>query len=59
MPRVSDMVYPTLLLVAGILIVLGLGLYQKLSASVEKDVEHRDRREDKDTAATPDSQKRR
>ncbi|HEX2886540.1 GNAT family acetyltransferase [Vineibacter terrae] len=56
---VSDMVYPTLLLVAGILIVLGLGLYQKLSASVEKDVEHRDRREDKDAAATPDSETRR
>jgi hypothetical protein len=39
---VSQLVYPTFLLIAGILIVLGLGLYQRLSASVEEQVEERD-----------------
>jgi hypothetical protein len=35
---VSDMPYPTMLLVAAILLVLGLGIYQRLSASVEMEV---------------------
>jgi hypothetical protein len=35
---VSDMPYPTMLLVAAILLVLGLGIYQRLSASVELEV---------------------
>jgi hypothetical protein len=33
--KVADMVYPTMLLVAAILLVLGLGIYQRLSATVE------------------------
>jgi hypothetical protein len=44
--NVPAMVYPTLLLLVGILIVLGLGAYQRLSASVEAEVEHSDRRDD-------------
>jgi hypothetical protein len=44
--NVPDMVYPTLLLLVGILIVLGLGAYQRLSASVEMEVGHSDRRDD-------------
>ena len=41
---VSNMVYPTALLVAAILIVLGLGAYQRLSVEVEQKVEgvHKD-----------------
>jgi hypothetical protein len=50
--NVPEMVYPTLLLVVGILIVLGLGVYQRLSASVEKEVEHRDRRADDEPASS-------
>ncbi len=44
--NVPDMLYPMLLLATGMFIVLGLGLYQRLSASVEKDVERRDRRDE-------------
>lgn len=55
---VPAMVYPTLLLVVGILIVLGLGVYQRLSASVEKEVEQRDRREEGDPAASGRSKRR-
>jgi hypothetical protein len=40
---VSDMLYPTLLLVAGTLLVLGLGVYQRLSVTVERQVEAKDR----------------
>jgi hypothetical protein len=36
---VSQMLYPTLLLVAGTLLVIGLGLFQRLSATVEQEVE--------------------
>ncbi len=53
--QVAEMIYPTLLLITGILIVLGLGVYQRLSASVEREVEHRDQR---DGEATPDRPKR-
>jgi len=35
----SKLLYPTLLLLAGICLVLGLGMYQRLSASVEREVE--------------------
>jgi hypothetical protein len=35
--------YPTLLFVAAILLVVGLGVYQRLSAEVEERVGHRDR----------------
>jgi hypothetical protein len=34
----SEMLYPTLLLVAGTFLVLGLGLFQRLSASVEQEI---------------------
>ncbi len=38
--RVADMLYPTFLLVAGTLLVLGLGIFQRLSADVEQRVEN-------------------
>ena len=38
--RVADMLYPTFLLVAGTLLVLGLGVFQRLSAEVEQRVEN-------------------
>jgi hypothetical protein len=41
--EVSNMIYPTALLVAAILIVLGLGAYQRLSAEVEEKVEQGDK----------------
>ena len=37
----GDMVYPTLLLLTAILIVVGLGLYQRLSAAIEQKDEKR------------------
>lgn len=40
--NIPHLVYPTYLLIAGILIVLGLGVYQRLSASVEERVNARD-----------------
>jgi len=55
--HVSEMIYPTLLLVTGILIVLGLGVYQRLSASGEREVEHRGQRMD-DEPPPPDRFKR-
>ena len=36
---VKDLLYPTALLVAAILLVLGLGMYQRLSVTVERQVE--------------------
>jgi hypothetical protein len=41
--NVAHLIYPTLLLISAILLVLGLGIYQWLSAKVEAKVEHRDR----------------
>lgn len=41
--RVEQIVYPTMLLVAGTLLILGLGVFQRLSASVENQVEEQDR----------------
>ncbi len=38
--HVADMLYPTFLLVAGTLLVLGLGVFQRLSAEVEQRVEN-------------------
>lgn len=35
---VALMLYPTLLLLAGVALIVGLGAYQRLSASVEKDI---------------------
>jgi hypothetical protein len=41
---VSLMLYPTALLLSAIIIVVGLGAFQKLSSSVEEKVEQRDRK---------------
>ena len=38
-----EMVYPTALLLTAILIVIGLGIYQRLSADVEEKVDDKDR----------------
>ena len=38
-----DMVYPTALLLTAILIVIGLGIYQRLSADVEEKVGEQDK----------------
>lgn len=46
--RVTELIYPTLLLVAGTFLVLGLGLFQRLSATVEGQVEARDRTEERE-----------
>ena len=37
--QVSDMLYPTLLLVAGILLIVGLGMFQRLSVAAEQQKE--------------------
>lgn len=34
---VSDMIYPTMLLLSGVALVVGLGVYQRLSVKVEQD----------------------
>ena len=44
--RIPELLYPTLLLVAATLLVLGLGLYQRLSVTVEREVETHDRSEE-------------
>jgi hypothetical protein len=41
--EVEKMIYPTALLVTAILIVIGLGIYQRLSAAVESQVDDRDK----------------
>jgi len=43
---VTQLIYPTMLFVAAILLVVGLGIYQRLSAEVEQQVGHKDRAED-------------
>jgi hypothetical protein len=40
--NVPHLIYPTALLVAGILLIIGLGVYQRLSAIVEEEVEDKD-----------------
>jgi len=40
--NVPQLIYPTLLLITGILIVLGLGVYQRLSTGIEDQVEEKD-----------------
>jgi hypothetical protein len=40
--RTAEMLYPTLLLVAGTGLMIGLGLFQRLSATVERQVTARD-----------------
>lgn len=44
---VSLILYPAAVLVTGILIILGLGLYQRLSADVEQQVEAKDKADEK------------
>ncbi|MXQ11739.1 GNAT family acetyltransferase [Microvirga makkahensis] len=41
--NVSQLLYPTFLLVAATLLIVGLGLYQRLSATVERQVDAHDR----------------
>lgn len=43
---VKLMVYPTLLLFVGVLLIVGLGIYQRLSASVERDVPEESKEDD-------------
>jgi hypothetical protein len=43
--RVAEMLYPTLLLVAGTGLIIGLALYQRLSVTVERQVDAKDKRE--------------
>ena len=40
---ITMVVYPSVILFMGILIILGLGLYQRLSADVERQVEEKDK----------------
>jgi len=44
---IALILYPAAILVTGILIILGLGLYQRLSAEVEDRVDAKDRAQDK------------
>jgi hypothetical protein len=44
--NVTELIYPTMLFFAAILLVVGLGVYQRLSAEVEVQVGHRDRAEE-------------
>jgi len=52
--HVPHMIYPTLLLLTGILLMIGLGLYQRLSATVEGQVEAKDVRREKAEMAGED-----
>jgi hypothetical protein len=47
--RVTELLYPTFLLVAATLLVIGLGAYQRLSAMVERQVDAGDRRHERDS----------
>ena len=49
--RVTEMLYPTLLLIAGTGLILGLGMYQRLSATVERQVDERDRQKEAERRA--------
>jgi hypothetical protein len=44
---IAMVLYPAVILLLGILTILGLGLYQRLSADVEAEVEATDRAQDK------------
>ena len=44
---ITLILYPAVILFTGILIILGLGLYQRLSADVEQQVEEQDRADEK------------
>jgi len=47
---VGLILYPSAILVTGVAIILGLGIYQRLSADVEEQVEARDKAAEKDGA---------
>lgn len=42
----AALIYPSILLLTAVAMILGLGLYQRLSAAVEEQVGHRDRQAD-------------
>ncbi len=44
--NVTDLFYPTFLLISAILLVLGLGVYQRLSVTVERQVDEKDKVQD-------------
>jgi hypothetical protein len=44
--NVTELIYPTMLFIAAILLVIGLGIYQRLSAEVEVQVGHKDKAEE-------------
>jgi hypothetical protein len=44
---VSNVLYPAAILLMGILIILGLGVYQRLSAAVEQEVDEKDKAADR------------
>jgi hypothetical protein len=46
--RVTELLYPTLLLIAATFLVIGLGVYQRLSATVERQVDAGDRKQERD-----------
>jgi hypothetical protein len=48
---IREMLYPTALLMTAIVIVVGLGIYQRLSAEVERSVETKDRARDRASKA--------
>jgi hypothetical protein len=48
---ITMVLYPAAIMITGVLIILGLGLYQRLSADVEQQVEARDKVAEKDGAA--------
>lgn len=45
---VTQLIYPTMLFIAAILLVVGLGIYQRLSAEVEQQVGHKDQADEKE-----------
>jgi hypothetical protein len=45
---IALILYPSVILFTGILIILGLGLYQRLSADVEQQVEEKDRADEEE-----------
>jgi high-affinity Fe2+/Pb2+ permease len=46
----SQLVYPVLVLLAGVALIVGLGIFQRLSASAERDVKPSDDKEEKGPA---------
>jgi hypothetical protein len=50
---VSGLIYPSILLLTAIAMILGLGLYQRLSVSVEEQVGHRERQADERQPKSP------